>query len=154
MAGRGRAADVVTDPSGWHRADPNTPAAQARRRQYDSPEHRAARAKVKKDIAAGTAYCWRCGNWLPPGTQAHVGHSNDRSTILGAECESCNLSAAASKGARVANARRKAREAGLLPSVAPPARKPRPAPKVTPRVDCDLANGHAGLPECGHSQPW
>ncbi len=145
----------MTDPFRLAQSRPATPAAQARRRQYDSPEHRAARAKIKSQIAAGTAYCWRCGSWLPPGTQAHVGHDDhDRTIVRGAECESCNLSAAASKGARVANARRKAREAGLLPSVAPPARKPRPAPKVTPRVDCDLANGHAGFPECGHSQPW
>lgn len=106
---------------GWDRADQTTPAAQARRKQYDSPEHRAAREKVKRDVADGVAFCWRCGRWLPPGSKPHVGHDDGRSTILGAECQQCNLGTAASKGARIANARRKARAAGVqLPPVTPP----------------------------------
>ncbi len=140
----------MTDPSGWHRADATTPAAQARRRQYDSPEHRAARAKIKRQIAAGTAYCWRCGNWLPPGTKAHVGHDDhDRTIVRGAECEGCNLSAAASKGARVANARRKARKAAGLPAPSPaPVRRRAAAPPPVP-----VCEHHNDCPH-PHSRAW
>lgn len=86
-----------------------TAADAVRKRQYDSPEHRAMRAAVKASVAAGTAYCWRCGRHLPPGSKAHAGHDDhDRTVYRGAECPPCNLKTAASKGARVANAKRKA----------------------------------------------
>jgi hypothetical protein len=94
--------------SGWHRKA-NTAAEQARRAQYASAEHRAQVKAVKAQVAAGTAYCWRCGRYLPPGSKAHAGHDdNDRSVYRGAECPPCNLKNAARKGNRVSNAGRKA----------------------------------------------
>ncbi len=58
-------------------------------------------------VDQGQGRCWRCGLPINPGTSWHVGHSDDRLTIMGAEHEACNLSAAASKGARTVNAARK-----------------------------------------------
>lgn len=93
--------------SGWHRKK-LTPADARRRAQYDSPEHRAIRAALKALVATGQAWCWRCGKHIPPGSPVHAGHDDaDRRVYRGAECPPCNLKAAASKGARVANARRR-----------------------------------------------
>jgi len=97
--------------SGWHRKV-NDAAAQARAAEYRTPEYRAARAVVKRQVEACTAHCWRCGRQLVPG-HWHLGHSDtDRTRIMGGECATCNLRAAASKGARIANARRKTRVTG------------------------------------------
>ena len=97
--------------NGWHRKV-NDAAAQARAAEYRSPEYRAARAVVKRQVDAGLAHCWRCGSQLHPGYW-HLGHHDtDRSRLMGGECTTCNLRAAASKGARVANARRKTRTQG------------------------------------------
>lgn len=91
-------------PSGWHRKRLDTPAERARTAQYASPEHRAMVQAVKAAVAAGRAYCWRCGRHLPPGSKAHAGHDDhDRTRYRGPECPSCNLSAAARKGARKRN---------------------------------------------------
>lgn len=80
-----------------------------RRKVYDSPEYRRTRAALGRMVAAGNASCWRCSRYLPPGSKWHTGHDDyDRAVIRGAECAACNLSKAASKGARIANARRKA----------------------------------------------
>lgn len=76
-----------------------TPAAIERRKQYRSPEHRAARAKVLALVESGEAFCWRCGQHIPPGSPVHAGHDDeDRSVYRGAECPDCNLRAAARKG--------------------------------------------------------
>lgn len=96
--------------SGWHRKRTDTPAERERAATYSSPEHRAQVDAVKALVASGRAFCWRCGKHLPPGSKAHAGHhDSDRSRYMGAECPSCNLRAAARKGARVANGRRHAR---------------------------------------------
>lgn len=94
--------------SGWHRR-PQTAAEQERRRQYASPEHRAEVARVKRLRDLGQAWCWRCGRHIPPGAEVHAGHDdNDRTRYRGPECPPCNRGTASSKGARVANAKRKA----------------------------------------------
>ena len=95
--------------SGWHRKVYDAKA-QARQAEYRSPRYKAARLTVQHQVEAGAARCWRCGKPIPPGTPWHLGHSDtDRSVLMGAEHEACNLKAAASKGARVANAKRKQR---------------------------------------------
>lgn len=95
---------------GWHRKRTDTPAVQARKRKYDSAEHRAARARFKVLVDYGLARCWRptCGKILIPG-HWHVGHDDHQIDLIrGPECASCNRKAGASKGARIANAKRKA----------------------------------------------
>lgn len=93
--------------SGWHRINPNTPAAKARRAKYNSPEHRAARKHYAAWIATGNGRCWRCGGRIEPGSDWHVGHDDDDVNVIrGAEHASCNKRAAAVKGNRIANARR------------------------------------------------
>jgi hypothetical protein len=93
--------------NGWHRkGDPAALA--ARRKQYNSREHKARRAAGQRQVDAGVAYCWRCGAWLPPGQVWHLGHDDeDRTVYRGPECPPCNLKAAARKGARIAHARRR-----------------------------------------------
>lgn len=93
----------------WANKTHGTPAEKARRARYDSAEHRAARAQFRKLVEYGLARCWRphCGRRLVPG-QWHVGHGED-GVIRGPECASCNLRAAAIKGARVRNAKAKAK---------------------------------------------
>ena len=96
--------------SGWHRKR-NTAAVKARATQYATPEHKVMVHAVKAAVAAGTAHCWRCGRHIPPGSKAHAGHDDhDRTIYRGAECPPCNLKAAASKGARIRNAKAKARQ--------------------------------------------
>lgn len=91
--------------SGWHRKRRNTPAERARRAEYDSPEYRAIRKALKAEHAAGRAHCWRCGRHIPPSMPRHTGHDDyDRTVIRGNECVTCNLPAAARKGAGVRNA--------------------------------------------------
>lgn len=90
----------------WRHKRIDTPAELARKARYNSPEHRAARKRFTVLVEAGLGVCWRCGRGLVPG-RWHVGHIDDGSAIAGPECMSCNLRAAARKGALVANARRK-----------------------------------------------
>lgn len=95
--------------SGWHRKR-RGPADRARQRKYDGAEHQAAKRAFTQLVAAGLARCWRpgCGRVLKPG-RWHVGHDDHRVNVIrGPECVPCNLTAAARKGAVVANARRKA----------------------------------------------
>lgn len=99
--------------SGWHRKDPSSPASQARAAEYRTPAYRQARAAVAVQVNAGLAHCWRCGKTLIPG-RWHLGHhDHDRTRLMGGECAGCNLKAAASKGARIANARRQTRVTAL-----------------------------------------
>jgi hypothetical protein len=91
--------------SGWHRKTKNTPAEIARRKRYNSPEHRTARAHYSTLVTAGHGYCWRCNRQLYPGAW-HVGHDDSGTRILGPECIPCNTKTAASRGARTVNARR------------------------------------------------
>lgn len=91
-------------PSGWHRKRKDTSAERARRAEYRSPAYQAVRRAVKAEVQAGRGRCWRCGRPIPPGADFHLGHDDhDRRVLRGAECPGCNLSAAASKGARKRN---------------------------------------------------
>lgn len=100
--------------NGWHRRNPNSAAAQARAKEYDSAHFRAARLQAKTQVDAGGARCWRCHLPIPPGSNWHLGHHDaDRSVLMGPEHARCNLKAAASKGARMANAKRKAQRQGV-----------------------------------------
>lgn len=88
----------------WHTADKTSPAAQARRRQYNSREYRTAKAAGQRHVNTGHARCWRCHTPLHPGEPWHLGHDDhNRSIIRGPECVDCNLHAAAQAGARAAN---------------------------------------------------
>lgn len=82
----------------WHTARRDTPATQARRRKYNSPEHRAAAAEYKRRRTNGELLqCWRCQ--LPILGAVHVGHDDhDTNLIRGPEHATCNLKAAARKG--------------------------------------------------------
>lgn len=93
----------------WHTASRTSPATQARRAKYNSPEHRAARKHYAAWIATGHGRCWRCGGRIEAGSDWQLGHDDlATSVIRGAEHRACNLRAAARKGNRIANARRKA----------------------------------------------
>lgn len=93
--------------NGWHRQNRNTPAARARTKEYNSKRYKDAKAAGARLVAAGLAYCWRCGQHLPPGKPWHLGHDDhNRSLIRGPECPGCNLKAAAVKGNRMSKARR------------------------------------------------
>lgn len=95
--------------SGWHRK--TRTAADARRAaEYRSPHYKQTRQAVKAQVDAGLASCWRCGKPIPAGSRWDLGHDDhDRTIIRGAEHMLCNRRAAASKGARIANAKRKKR---------------------------------------------
>lgn len=95
----------MSNPSGWHRKRPGAADA-VRKRKYDSAEHRAARREVARLVAAGLAQCWRCGTRTA--AKWHAGHNDGGDRYMGPECSTCNLRAAARKGALIANARRAA----------------------------------------------
>ena len=93
---------------GWHRKK-RSAADLDRKREYNSAEYKAARRALAQQVAAGTACCWRCRRFIPPGSAWHVGHDDwDRRIIRGPEHARCNLSAAATKAALITNARRRA----------------------------------------------
>jgi len=67
-------------------------------RGYDA-RHRRLRHKVKREVEAGQAYCWRCLEegktreqaWIAPGSEWDLGHDDrDRSVYRGAEHAFCN----------------------------------------------------------------
>lgn len=92
----------------WAHADKTSPTAKARKAKYDSAEHRAARKHYAAWIASGHGRCWRCGGRIQPGSDWHVGHDDLAVNVIrGAEHRACNHRAAAIKGNRIANARRK-----------------------------------------------
>ena len=94
--------------SGWHRR-PRTAAATERARVYASPEHRAER---KRRVAAATPAtpCGYCGQPLGPDpSKWHVPHDAQRNYLPGLWHAACNRDEAASRGARIRNARAKAR---------------------------------------------
>lgn len=93
--------------NGWARKNPDTPAVKARKRKYDSAEHRAARARYKVLVEYGLAKCWRCGCHLYPG-RWQTGHNDAGDQIMGPECLPCQRAHSARKGALIANAKRKA----------------------------------------------
>lgn len=102
----------------WRTKRP-TAADEIRRKQYASPEHKARRKAIQAQIDTGQPVaCWRCGRPIVKGSPWHLGHDDrDRTVYRGAECPTCNLTAAARKGARVANGRasvRRVRRRNLL----------------------------------------
>ena len=49
-------------------------------------EHKKLRAKVKLEVDAGKAYCWRCGEKISPNEGFDLGHDdNDRTKYMGPE---------------------------------------------------------------------
>lgn len=91
----------------WSAPRRTTRADQARKAKYASVEHRAARARLARVVAQGKAACWRCLKPIAVGSEWHVGHDDAGQRVMGAEHADCNRKAAAAKGARVANARRR-----------------------------------------------
>ncbi|MCW2522881.1 MAG: hypothetical protein JWO63_1216 [Frankiales bacterium] len=100
----------MTSPNGWARKNQRTPAELARRAKYASAEHREQR---KQRVAAATPStpCSRCGRPLGPNrSRWHLPHDTTGTRYLpGLWCAPCNLSEAASRGARTRNAQAKAR---------------------------------------------
>lgn len=52
--------------------------------------HRRERAKWKRIVDAGLAYCCLCGKPIPPGAPFHLDHTPDRTGYRGAACPYCN----------------------------------------------------------------
>jgi len=73
------------------------------RRKYDTKEHRSARKRLAREVAAGNASCWRCGDPISAGSKWHVGHDDAGVVIMGPEHAGCNL--AAQNRLRAAHAR-------------------------------------------------
>lgn len=90
----------------------NDPAKRARQGKYATKEHRDARVRMRALVASGSAVCWRCSRPIAVDAKWHVGHNDVGDRIMGPEHQSCNMRAAARKGARVANARGRARREG------------------------------------------
>jgi hypothetical protein len=94
--------------SGWHRRPRSGAAHAQRQREYATPAYRAAGRTAERTVRTGYACCWRCGGRIPPdarrGLDWQLGHDDhDRRIIRGPEHTKCNLSAAAHKGAAIAN---------------------------------------------------
>jgi hypothetical protein len=94
--------------AGWHRRPRSGAAHRARQREYASRAYRDAGRAAARHVATGHATCWRCGHHIPPtarrGPDWQLGHDDhDRRLIRGPEHTKCNLSAAARKGAAIAN---------------------------------------------------
>lgn len=92
-------------PPGWDRADDGD------RERYGA-EHRALRKTWAQRVQAGAVSCWRCGEWIPPGSRWHLGHSDDGSTYMGPEHPRCNIRAASKEAHR--------RRRGVKPLPQPP----------------------------------
>lgn len=69
-----------------------------RRAEYDSPQHRKTRARLKPYADAGLLNCARCGDRIAPGQPWHLDHSDDRQVYLGASHARCNSVAAGNRG--------------------------------------------------------
>ena len=75
--------------------------------------HRKARAHWQRIITQGGATCARCGEWITPGSDWHLDHTDDRQGYLGPSHATCNTA----DGARKTNRIRRA-QAGLpLPTI-------------------------------------
>jgi hypothetical protein len=88
--------------------------------------HKALRARLAREVAAGRAVCWRCGKPILPRSEWHVGH-DDFGQHVGSEHAFCNLSAAGKRAAMLARMQRRA----LSPSRPIP---PKPKPPVSPEL--------------------
>lgn len=124
--------------SGWHRKNPNSPADRSRKRDYNSAEHKAERARrVAEATPLTPCSCWMSGKrWcagLPLGPNPrlwHLPHAADRTQgyLPGLWRAECNRKEAASRGAQTTNRQRQ------RPTYTPPPYK-RPAPPWEPRPD-------------------
>ena len=56
--------------------------------------HKALRRKWERIVAAGGAYCARCGRGIWPGEPWHLDHTSDRTDYLGPSHARCNVAAA------------------------------------------------------------
>lgn len=68
--------------------------------------HQAERKRWSPVVAAGQAWCARCGRWIAPGQPWDLDHAADRTAYLGPSHRRCNRSAGARLGAKITNARR------------------------------------------------
>jgi hypothetical protein len=66
-----------------------------RRSEYDSPQHRKTRARLKPYVEAGLINCARCGQRINPREPWDLDHSDDRAMYLGASHARCNRAAGA-----------------------------------------------------------
>ena len=86
--------------------------------------HRALRAEVGKDVAAGRATCARCGRPIHPAADWHLDHHDeDRTRYIGPSHASCNVAAAQRRRWR-REAMERRTNGGL------PAQMPRPRPRA------------------------
>jgi hypothetical protein len=53
-------------------------------------KHQQERARVKRLVDAGQAFCARCGGWIEPGTPFDLDHALGRTSYLGPSHSSCN----------------------------------------------------------------
>jgi hypothetical protein len=59
-------------------------------------KHQQERARMKRLVDAGQAFCARCGQWIEPGTPWDLGHPDrtERTVYSGAEHRRCNRATA------------------------------------------------------------
>lgn len=87
----------------FRHANPDTPAAKARKRRHNTREYRDAGRRAEAQVRAGQAHCWRCHTRIPAdavrGPHWQLGHHDwNLDLIMGPECTPCNRTAAARKG--------------------------------------------------------
>lgn len=95
---------TVTD--WWSRYEPGDISTTPPERKADRPrrsttargygaKHKHQRSKAKRQVIAGQAWCWRCGEWIHPDLPWDLGHDDhDRSIYRGPEHRHCNRATA------------------------------------------------------------
>jgi hypothetical protein len=73
---------------------------------YGSP-HQRLRKQWAAVVDRGEAACARCGRFIVPGSQWHLGHTDDRTGYIGPEHAYCNTSDGARRGNRMRARRRR-----------------------------------------------
>src|SRR4029077_16714608 len=58
------------------------------------PAHQRMRVEYGRLVLAGRVRCARCGDWIVPGQEWDLGHTDDRRGYTGPEHETCNRGAA------------------------------------------------------------
>ncbi len=72
-------------------------------------QHKRLRAMWARQVAAGVAYCSRCGRWIPPGLTFDLDHTDERDGYNGPAHVYCNRASAARKLNALRMQRRKRR---------------------------------------------